>query len=59
MIQVIMSDGAYFEDTLGLWTSAFRDVKGRIRSLFTQDRVAVAAGDFFDVLLGNEPRKTK
>ena len=41
-----------------LWASSLRDVKGRIRPLYTQDRVAASAGDFLDALLGNEPRKT-
>ncbi|GLR65408.1 hypothetical protein GCM10010909_00860 [Acidocella aquatica] len=41
-----------------LWASSLRDVKGRIRPLFTQSRVAASAGDFLDTLLGNEPRKT-
>src|ERR1700734_3877200 len=58
MIQGMMSGGASVEDTLELWASSLRDVKGRIRPLFTQDRVAASAGDFLDVLLGNEPRKT-
>ena len=53
-----MSGGASVEDTLELWASSLRDVKRRIRPLFTQDRVAASAGDFFDVLLGNVPRKT-
>jgi SRSO17 transposase len=58
MIQGMMSGGASVEDTLELWASSLRDVKGRIRPLFTQDRVAASAGDFLDALLGNEPRKT-
>src|SRR5271157_6530746 len=58
MIQGMMSGGASVEDTLELWASSLRDVKGRIRPLFTQDRVAAVAGGFLDVLLGNEPRKT-
>src|SRR6202167_4934050 len=58
MIQDMMNGGASVEDTLELWASSLRDVKGRIRRLFTQDRVAASAGDFLDVLLGNEPRKT-
>ena len=53
-----MKGGASVEDTLELWASSLRDVKGRIRPLFTQDRVAASAGDFLDALLGNEPRKT-
>jgi SRSO17 transposase len=58
MIQNMMSGGASVEDTLELWASSLRDVKGRLRPLFTQDRVAASAGDFLDALLGNEPRKT-
>jgi SRSO17 transposase len=58
MFQDMMSGGASVEDTLELWACSLRDVKGRLRPLFTQDRVAASAGDFFDVLLGNEPRKT-
>src|SRR5271154_2473317 len=50
--------GASIETTLELWASSLRDVKGRIRPLFTQDRVAASAGVFLDALLGNEPRKT-
>ena len=38
--------------------SSLCDVKGRICSLFTQDHVTASAGNFLDVLLGNEPRKT-
>src|ERR1700692_2590639 len=58
MVQDMMSGGGSVEDTLELWASSLRDVKGRIRPLFTQDRVAALAGDFLDALLGNEPRKT-
>ena len=46
------------ETTLELWASSLRDVKARIRPLFSQERVAVSAGKFLDGLLGNEPRKT-
>ena len=53
-----MSGGASVEDTLELCASSLRDVKERIRPLFTQARVAASAGDFLDALLGNEPRKT-
>ncbi len=53
-----MIGGASVEDTLELWASSLRDVKVRIRPLFTQDRVAASAGDFLDTLLGNELRKT-
>jgi SRSO17 transposase len=50
--------GASIETTLELWASSLRDVKSRIRPLFTQDRVAVSAGAFLDGLLGDERRKT-
>lgn len=50
--------GASIETTLELWASSLRDVKGRIRPLFGQKRVAVSADRFLDGLLGNEPRKT-
>src|SRR6516225_5938126 len=58
MIRDLMSGGASVEDTLTLWASSLRDVKRRIRPLFTQERVARSAGQFLDGLLGNEPRKT-
>lgn len=44
--------------TLELWASALRDVKQRMRPLFTQERVAASAGLFLDGLLGPERRKT-
>src|SRR5258708_20290153 len=50
--------GASIETTLELWASSLRDVKQRMRPLFSQDRVAASAGQFRDGLLGNEPRKT-
>jgi len=50
--------GASIEATLELWASSLRDVKGRMRPLFTQERVAASAGSFLDGLLGAEPRKT-
>src|SRR5881396_2512569 len=49
---------ASMETTLELWASSLRDVKGRMRPLFTQERVAENAGNFLDGLLGGEPRKT-
>jgi SRSO17 transposase len=58
MIRDEMIGGAAIEDTLTLWASALRDVKQRIRPLFTQERVARSAWQFFDGLLSNEPRKT-
>jgi len=50
--------GASIETTLELWASSLRDVKARMRPLFTQERVAVSAGLFLDGLLGDERRKT-
>jgi SRSO17 transposase len=46
------------EATLELWASSLRDVKGRIRPLFRQERMAHSAGLFLDALLGPERRKT-
>jgi SRSO17 transposase len=50
--------GASIETTLELWASSLRGVKGRIRGLFTQERVAASASLFLDGLLGDERRKT-
>lgn len=52
-----MASGS-IETTLELWASALRDVKGRMRPLFRQERVATSASLFLDGLLGSEPRKT-
>ena len=46
------------EATLEFWAKSLRDVKARIRPLFTQDRVAASANAFLDGLLGDERRKT-
>ena len=35
---------ASIETTLELWACALRDVKSRMRPLFTQERVAASAG---------------
>jgi SRSO17 transposase len=50
--------GGLVETTLELWASSLRDVKGRIRPLFQQARMAQSAGLFLDALLGPERRKT-
>src|SRR6516165_4172724 len=50
--------GASIEATLELWASSLRDVKERMRPLFTQERVALSAGAFLDGLLSDERRKT-
>ncbi|MBB4289068.1 SRSO17 transposase [Rhizobium leguminosarum] len=49
--------GVSIEATLELWAS-LRDVKARMRPLFTQERVANSACQFLDGLLGEERRKT-
>ena len=50
--------GATIETTLELWACSLREVKGRMRGLFTQERVAASANLFLDGLLGDERRKT-
>src|SRR3954447_25429021 len=50
--------GGSVEAMLELWALSLRDVKGRIRPLFQQERMAVSAGLFHDALLGPERRKT-
>lgn len=50
--------GASIETTLELWATSLRDIKARMRALFTQDRVAASAGLFLDGLRGDERRKT-
>src|SRR3954469_4584554 len=49
---------ASLETTLDLWASSLREVKERMRPLFTQERVAASAHAFLDTLLGPERRKT-
>jgi SRSO17 transposase len=50
--------GASIEETLELWAALLREVKARMRPLFTQDRAAASASLFLDGLLGQERRKT-
>src|SRR3954451_4371561 len=50
--------GASIEETLEFWAASLRDVKARMRPLFSQERVVVSAGLFLDGLLGPERRKT-
>src|SRR3954462_314339 len=50
--------GASIEETLELWAASLREVKGRMRPLLTQERVARSAGLFLEGLLGEEQRKT-
>jgi SRSO17 transposase len=49
---------ASIETTLELWASSLRDVKGRMRPLFGDVRVASSANQFLDGLLSDERRKT-
>src|SRR3954454_24411559 len=49
--------GVAIEDALELWAVSLREVKRRIRPLFTQERVAASAGLFLDGRLGPERRK--
>src|SRR5918999_2345017 len=50
--------GVEVEVALDLWACSLREVKRRIRPLFTHERVAVSAGLFLDGLFGPERRKT-
>src|SRR3712207_8808786 len=58
MLRGSWMSGGSVEATLELWASSLRDVKGRIRPPFRQERMAVSAGLFLDALLGPERRKT-
>ncbi|GLK61008.1 hypothetical protein GCM10017624_31710 [Azotobacter vinelandii] len=49
---------ASIETTLELWALSLRDVKQRIRPLFTPERVAASAALFLDGLSGAERHKT-
>jgi len=50
--------GVSIETTLELWASSLREMKARMRPLFTQERLATSAGLFLDGWLGEERRKT-
>src|SRR5476649_2865880 len=58
MIRRSWMSGVSIEATLELWASSLRDIKVRMRPLFTQERVAASASLFLDGLLGDERRKT-
>src|ERR687884_114500 len=58
MVRRSWMTGWSVEATLELWASSLRDVKGRIRPVFAQERMAASAGLFLDALLGPERRKT-
>ena len=46
--------GASIAETLEVWAASLREVKPRMRPLFTQERAAASAGLFFDGLPGEE-----
>src|SRR3712207_3721826 len=50
--------GGSIEATLEPWAAWLRDIKGRIRPLFQQERMATSAGLFLDALLGLFRSKT-
>src|ERR1044071_8666036 len=58
MIRRSWMASASIETTLELWASSLRDVKARMRGLFTPERVASSANLFLDGWLGDERRKT-
>src|SRR5437899_6207138 len=58
MIRMSWARAASVEETLALWAASLREIKQRIRPLFTQERVATNAGLFLEGLLGDEQRKT-
>jgi SRSO17 transposase len=58
MMREVVVTGASIEATLELWASSLREVKARMRPLFSQARVAASANSFLDGLLGDERRKT-
>src|ERR1700674_1843540 len=58
MIRKSWARAASIEETLALWAASLREVKQRIRPLFTQERVATNAGLFLEGLLGVGHAKT-
>src|SRR6266700_1534742 len=58
MIRMSWARAASVEETLALWAASLREIKQRIRPLFTQERVATNAGLFLEGLLGDEQRET-
>ena len=53
----VLEKGASIEATLELWVSSQREVKARMRPLFSQAHVAASANSFLDGLLGDERRR--
>src|ERR1700747_2518831 len=58
MIRRLWAQTASIEETLACWPASLREIKQRIRPLFTQERVSTNAGLFLEGLLGDEQRKT-
>src|SRR3977135_2387353 len=58
MIRMSWGRAASVEETLALWAASLREIKQRIRPLFTQERVATNAGLFLEGLLGDAQGKT-
>src|SRR5258707_6172158 len=58
MIRRSWTRAASIEETLALWAASLREIKKRIRPLFTQEPVATNAGLFLEGLLGDGQRKT-
>ena len=54
MIRRSWARTASIEETLALWAASLREVKQRMRPLFTQERVATNAGLFLEDLLGDD-----
>ena len=50
MVQRSWTRVASIEETLALWSASLREIKQRIRPLFTQERVARNAGLFLEGL---------
>ena len=48
MIRMSWARAASVEETLALWAASLREIKQRIRPLFTQERVATNAGLFLE-----------
>lgn len=54
----VVVTGASIEATLELWTSSLRELKARVRPIFSQKPVAASANSFLDRLLSDERYQT-
>src|SRR5213083_3071121 len=57
MIRRSWTQAASIEETLALWAASLREIKKRIRPLFTQERVATNAGLFLEGPVGSGRRR--